>query len=259
MVLDMKNKPTIKTPIPAASPLPNFAFACIPSLWGSSCLHLSLSRLIAHAQQINNQSSLINWEISSSPDLLKPGPRSPLVFCLPSSVFRLLPIPPIQPILSCRLCSFLFFLFRANSCRFVVHSFLTGFVATSQLCKTNPIPSTPESPQSLTPQAFTTKSCSAGLIKTKPNKANLIPPHNMATDIRNPLSCPEHGRMWGKTHLMMRFARSAKPSSLLRVVRPQLSAGCEDCLAHLETYCSLDAGPAESFAETLYSFDAAAL
>ena len=35
----MKNKPTIKTPIPAASPLPIFAFACISLPRVCCCLH----------------------------------------------------------------------------------------------------------------------------------------------------------------------------------------------------------------------------
>jgi len=96
----MKNKPTIKTPIPAASPSPNFTFACIPAHRGCSCLHPSLSRLIPRAQQINNQSSIVNnksanrpqsrnYLIPRSPDPLQPDipiPRSPIV----SPVSRLL-------------------------------------------------------------------------------------------------------------------------------------------------------------------------
>jgi len=79
-------KRTTKTPLPPASPLPN--------LTSCSCLHLSRSRLIGRAPQINNQSSIINSE-----DPLMPRP--PLVSCLLSPVFcsSLLSRP------ACRLCS----------------------------------------------------------------------------------------------------------------------------------------------------------
>ena len=152
----MKDKPTIKTPqtpIPAASPLPNFAFVCIPSLRGCSSLRpLHLGIRLPHSV-----SCILSSTHTSYPALL--------------AACALVSYP---------LCSFIFFLFRANSCPFVVHSFLSALLATSQLCKTNPIPSTPESPQPLLPQRLTKEIALAPPEKTNPIKPNFITPKPQA-------------------------------------------------------------------------------
>jgi hypothetical protein len=69
-----------KTPIPAPSLLPNFTFACIPVPRGCSCLHLSLSRLIAHAPQVNSQSSIVNNKYAK-PLSCPPCPLCPCPLC----------------------------------------------------------------------------------------------------------------------------------------------------------------------------------
>ena len=117
-----------------------------------------------------NQSSVI------SPEICSPGPRhpdnlipwSPLVS--PPSVFCLLPMLPILPVLPHPY----FLCVLPVPCVFPpsVPLFLCAFVATSQLCKTNPISSTPKSPQHPVSQGLTKNLHSAKLRKTNPIKAN---------------------------------------------------------------------------------------
>ena len=62
-------------------------------------------------------------------------------------------------------------------------------MATSQLCKTNPISNTPQSPQHPAPQRLTPIFPSAAGRKTNPNKPNL-PPRNTQYAIRNTKTNP---------------------------------------------------------------------
>ncbi len=159
----MKNKPTIKTPIPAASPFPNFTFARIPSLRGCSCLHLSLSRLIAHAPQINTQSSIVNNKYAQS--LSRPSCRRAVCFLAYSSPMHF------------------FSVFSVNS------------VAVTQLCKTNPILATTKPPQHLSPQRLTLIFHLTGIKKTNPNKPNpATPGKHRESSIQHQVSSPVYAK-----------------------------------------------------------------
>src|SRR3989304_1713867 len=152
---------------------------------------------------VNNQSSIsqirrqlggINREIPYSPDPHSrnkakskrsadppvaefPDPLLSPVLCLLSPVFY--PYPLSNP--PCLLYSSVFFLFRANSCHFVVHSCLgvpargpLGLRGMTQLCKTNPILKTRKSTQPPVRQRFTRIIRPAESEKTNPNKPNLV-------------------------------------------------------------------------------------
>jgi len=134
-----------------------------------------------------NQSPITNTQtresrnhlVPCSPDPLQPDslvPRFSLVLtvsCLLYSVFY--PYPP-----SCPACHHpIFSAFSVTSVAVPLR--LCVFVATSQLCKTNPIPKTPKSPQPLMPRWFTPILHSAPNKKNKPNQTQFIaakPPAN---------------------------------------------------------------------------------
>jgi len=119
-----------------------------------------------------NQSSVI------SPEICSPGPRhpdnlipwSPLVS--PPSVFCLLPMLPILPVLPHPY----FLCVLPVPCVFPpsVPLFLCAFVATSQLCKTNPIPKTQKSAQPLMPEGVTAILLVPNAQKNKPNQTQLV-------------------------------------------------------------------------------------
>jgi len=149
-------KRTTQTSLPPASPLPN--------LTSCSCLYVSRPRLTRRAPQINNQSSIsqihrqlggINLEVPRFP-----GPHSRRSATLKARPRRAgIPRSPLvspSPV-SCIL-SFL--------C-------LRALVATSQLCKTNPISKTTKSSQSLVYQGLTPIFRSQPPEKTNPIKPNL--------------------------------------------------------------------------------------
>ena len=156
-------------PIPPASPLPRFVFACIPVHRGCCCLHLSPLRLIAHAPQTNNQSLIVNREIPCSPDPLMP---LSLFFCLLSPGFCLLPKPPIPPILPL----VLFCLFSI-SCKFVSlrGSFLFWWLrGYKSIMQNKPNFQNPKLSQPPTPQRLTPLFRSPPPPKNKPNQTQLV-------------------------------------------------------------------------------------
>jgi len=204
-------------PIPPASPLPSFAFACIPVHRGCSCLHLSPLRLIAHAPQTNNQSLIVNREIPCSPDPLMP---LSLFFCLLSPGFCLLPKPPIPPILPL----VLFCLFSI-SCKFVSlrGSFLFWWLrGYKSIMQNKPNFQNPKLSQPPTPQRLTPLFRSPPPPKNKPNQTQLV--------AAKPLAKPDSPDTPPRTNQYAirdtRYAiRIARPPSLPSVLTSQSGSG----------------------------------
>ncbi len=184
-------------PIPPASPLPSFVFACIPVHRGCSCLHLIPLRLIAHAPQTNNQSSIVNNKYSEP--LFRPSCRNPI-----------LPV---------------FFLSLREAISLALRAALLG-----QLCKTNPISKSQKLAQPLLRQRLTPIFRPPDAKKTNPNEPNLsrrslarsrIPDpssvvHHLSSVVCDPTDTARDGRPYSSCFFRHALRTSVNFSSICR-------------------------------------------
>ena len=117
---------------------------------------------------------------------------------------------------------------------------LRGFVVTSQLCKTNPIPNTPKSPQPPAPQGLTPTFRPTRSKKTNPNKPNssgaLPSPHCSSRRRANSSALPSVFSLWLCPSCLRAFV--AYPvAHACPVGAPGLSSLCSLCPLWLSSSC----------------------